>query len=380
MESWTIVDARALAEEKLDKDRERVIKLVGMRLSQVRHVLNQLQKEETVLRTPEWNAHLKQMTPPVSDEMILEYALNTHEYFIQHLSPFGTRTRDPGIIKWMMELEDTLADVRRVVVQNLSKHPAMKPYRALGLLLDEYSNAQHALHEREECVREYTRLQQDLQRTQGEKAHAQSQPGFKTLTRLEQSREELMGEKRAILEQWTLNWQKVEPIFNRLLEKSKTFEHLENAQLRTLQLYLANPISARMKDPRGAGFLMLLRLAVDAIEEKKVFDEEEREMAREQLLETIQNPSFSAFFERTFELDQAIEANLREYYAHPLHHQLTQIETEERMIQRKMGDVQALGEKVDAEYEEKHRTVQRLIREADEVCQNNLGIRIQPPE
>lgn len=380
MESRTILDARALAEEKLDKDRERVVKLVGMRLSQVRHVLNQLLKEDAITRAPAWSAQLKQMIPPVSDEMILEYALNTHEYFIQHIASFGTYTRDPDIVKWTMELEDTLADVRRIVVQNLSKHPAMKPYHTLGLLLDEYANAQHALREREECVREYTRLQQDLQRIHLEKTEAQSQPGFDTLTRLEESREELMTEKRAILEQWTSNWQKIEPIFNRLLEKSKTFEDLENAQLRMLQLYLANPISARMKDPRGAGFLMLLRLAVEAIEEKKVFHDEERERAREQLLETIQNPSFSAFFERTIELDSTIEANLREYYAHPLHHHLTQIETDERMIQRKMGEVQAIGEKVDAEYEEKQRTVQRLLREADEVCQNNMGIRIRPIE
>ena len=380
MESLDISEARALAEQKLDKDRERVIKIVGMRLSQVRHVLNQLQKEDTIHRTPEWMAHLKQMTPPMSDEMILEYALNTHEYFTQHLAPFTPRARDPAVMQWMAELEDTLADVRRIVVQNLSKHPAMKPYRALGLLIEEYANVRAAQHEREECVKEYTRLQHDLQRIHLEKADAQSQPGFATLTRLEESREELMAEKRAILEQWTANWQKVEPIFNRLLEKSKTFERLENAQLRMLQLYLANPVSARMKDPRGAGFLMLLRLAVDAIEEKKVFHEEEREMAREQLLETIQNPSFSAFFERTFELDQAIEANLREYYAHPLHHLLTQIETEERVVQRKMNEVQTLGETVDQQYEEKRRLVERLAKETDEVCQNNLGIRIRRPE
>jgi hypothetical protein len=164
------------------------------------------------------------------------------------------------------------------------------------------------------------------------------------------------------------------------MEKSKTFERMENAQLRMLQLYLANPVSARMKDPRGAGFLMLLRLAVDAIEEKKVFSPGEREMVRELLLEAMQNPSFSAFFERTFELDQAIEGNLREYYNHPLHHRLNQIESEGREVARKMQEVQSLGESVHAQYEEKRKSVARLVREADELCRNNLGVGIILPE
>lgn len=380
MEKRTLHDARALAEEKLDRDRERVVRLVGMRLSQAKHVVMRMQEMDDIIQNPELFSHIKRMTPPVSDEMILEYALNTHEFFIQHVAPHAARVQHPKAREYLSELEETLADVRRIVVQNLSKHPAMKPYRSLGLLQEELDAAQHLLREREECVHEYSRLQQDWQRVQDAKHEAQSQPGFETLTRLEESRESLMQEKRAILDQWVENWKRVEPVFNRLLEKSKTFENMENAQLRMLQLYLANPISARMKDPRGAGFLMLLRLAVDAIEEKKVFGREEREMIRELLLEAIQNPSFSAFFERTFELDQAIEGNLREYYNHPLHHHLNQIESDERAVARKMQEVQSLGEAVHAQYEEKMKFVERLAKEADELCRNNLGVSIILPE
>jgi hypothetical protein len=256
----------------------------------------------------------------------------------------------------------------------------MKPYRALGVLQEEWDESNRLLREREECAIEYAGLQHEWQRIQDAKHEAQSQPAFDTLVRLEESRESLMNEKRAILDQWVENWKRVEPIFNRLMEKSKTFERMENAQLRMLQLYLANPVSARMKDPRGAGFLMLLRLAVDAIEEKKVFSPGEREMVRELLLEAMQNPSFSAFFERTFELDQAIEGNLREYYNHPLHHRLNQIESEGREVARKMQEVQSLGESVHAQYEEKRKSVARLVREADELCRNNLGVGIILPE
>lgn len=377
MDTLNVHEARALAEQKLDKDRSRVIQSVGLRLAQIKHVINQLRKQTIVAQHPEWDARLIEMNPPNSDDWVLEYALNTHEYFLQKVVPFSARVQDSHIKQWVLELEELLADIRRIVVQNLSKHSAMKPYRVLGNLQNETERSESLRKEWEACAYEYETLQREWQRIQGEKQNAQEHSSFDTITRLEQSREKMMAEKKAILEQWTHNWKKVEPTFTRLMEKSKTFEQLENAQLRILQLYLANPISARMKDPRGAGFLMLLRLAVDAIEEKKVFDADEREQAKELLLEAIQNPSFSAFFERTYELDQAIEGNLKEYYAHPLYHHLLQIETEEKTIQRKMSDVRNLQESVRVQHEEVQKKVMVLVKEADEVCRENLGVQLR---
>ncbi|MEK6970087.1 MAG: hypothetical protein AABW68_00130 [archaeon] len=380
MDEWNISEARALAEEKLDADRVRVVKSVGLRLSQVRHVVNQLMKQERVLADPELVSLVKRMIPPVSDEVVLEYALNTQEFFAQHIAPRLERIPVPAIRNWSAELDDALVDTRRIVVQNLSKHPAMKPYRMLGTLREEYDRFLSLEREVGECAREYARLRGEWDALLTAIADARADKSFETLSLMEGSREQLMGEKRAILDRWILDWRKVEPIFTRLLEKSTVFEHMENAQLRILQLYLANPVSARMKDPHGAGFLMLLRLAVQAMEEKKVFPPSEREAARESLLEAMEDPSFSLFFERAVELDRAIEGNLREYLAHPLRRHLSGLETEEHALSRKMQEVQSLGEAVEQRRGEARKSMERLAKDTDEVCRNNLGISIRIPE
>ncbi|MEK6902434.1 MAG: hypothetical protein AABX02_02495, partial [archaeon] len=326
---------------------------------------------------------LSTFNPPMNDDLLLAFALNAPESFAQNVLGVVeselARHPNESAQKWVVELEDALNGSRRTVLQNLSKHPAMKPFRLLRELVErrnEYVRMQSESHARWKNV-EHARNEKG--RLEEEWAALTQEQGFETLARLLSSREEMVEKKKRVSMEWLRVWKSVEPVLQNLQEKSARFRQMENAQARTLQLYLANPLSARGKDPHGAGVLMLIRLSVESLEQEgSDLSDVERMESRDVLLECLQNSFFADYFGYSEELDRALEQNGRALDEMPLNARRIIVEQRGASVSQ---EVETFVGEWDAWEQRKsgyQMELKRLEREADEACQLALGFGLLP--
>ncbi len=369
--------AREHAHALVRVDHEKVVKMLTLRAAQVKYVLN---------RTPLFDDQTlesvkKRIDPPVANagDALIQYALSTHEEFLHShklLLERSTHARENE--KWLNELEETLLEMRRIVMQNLSKHPALRPYNLLTKLQDEVSDYEetgteyaHLLQKKNSLSREIVLLERDAEL-------CRTQPGFDTLRRLNESFDKLVSEKRALNDHWMHVWLSLSEIFKRLAENEDASQEWENAQHRMLHLYLTNPALTREKDVHGQGLVMILRLAVSALEtRKKLFKGMNDEDVHTTLLNALENPLFVNYLEHMHALDAAISANQNERNNHPHHKILSD-------IQQRVSEVQRDHDKVDEEIfrlvqtkENRAKEIQSIWKEANHACQTQLCFELE---
>lgn len=381
MRTLTLHEAQNVAAEAYEKDAGKVAHSIGLRAAQIKYVLTRLQSYARDRGLDHWNDLLQRILPPMHEEALLAYAKTAHAQWNDEFVTLPTvrveLQRHPEAQQWVEELDTVLLDIRRTVVQSLSKHAAAKPFSLLTKLIREretYAEKQRALADMETHA---GRMEQALARLGAEEQTLQQHPGMETIQKLIQTRNDLIQRKRVLSEEWLRAWKDVEPVFDTLVRKSKTFEGMENAQLRALQLYLANPSSARIKDPHGAGLLMLLHLGVRALEDPdSTLSEGEKEHARQTLLHLLEDPHFLGFSHTLTEMNTAIENNLRAYYDHPLYTPLAEIETQTREHVRTLEELENKRRELANELQEHQHALRTLEKEADEACRQNLDITI----
>ncbi|MDP2666889.1 MAG: hypothetical protein Q8P05_05325 [Candidatus Diapherotrites archaeon] len=312
--SCTPEEAARRLEAILGVDRTRTAEIVAMRAAEVKHTLSRMIPTMDE-KGAQW---LERLTPPRSEEALLAYAVEAHPYFETQVGPaMRPGANENSSSHWWGELEEALLDMRRVAVQNLSKHPAQK---GLGLL----SRWRESVERDEEASRRVYGLERELRNTlrgqnevEDEEAALSGGKGYDTYFRLRESRDSLLRRKQGLESQWMHVWEKVAPVLEKLYADTPSFAAMENAQLRLLQLYLAHPQNARARDVHGAGLVMVLRLAVDALEEKENSSDEEA--AREIILGALEEKVFTDYFWLANELEVALQGNAKELHSHPIH-------------------------------------------------------------
>ncbi len=369
MRVYSLEEGLRAAEQSLEKDRVRVTHALALRAAQVKHVVHRLLEslEDNALLSVKES--LKNLLPPVTGETLIEYALNSHAFFSQNVQHHFLASNPHA-----RELDDALLEMRRIVMQNLSKHAAMKPFQLLTNLQKEQEMQRAIMQTQEECEREIERDKRLAERVEEELQYLSAEKGYDTLRRLEESRNALLHQKKELVGAWMGVWNKIGLVLDELSQKTKTFQKMENAQLRVLQLYLANPSSAREKDGHGAGLLMLLRLSVDSLNEKKFpFSKERKEEMKKMVLEALENPFFSNYFEYVSDLDSVLEQNHQEYVSHPLYARRSKLEWEKQRVQRRVQEKMIELEKIRGEAMIGSKRVHQFFEEADAVCQLRLG-------
>lgn len=377
MKKISIDAAHTLARDLVRVDHEKVVKLLTLRAAQVKYVLNRtsLLSDETLL------SMRKKLGPPVAGagDALVQYALNMHETFVQNIRPQLERlTSARENEKWRNELEETLLEMRRIVMQNLSKHPALRPYNLLTKLKEKMH--EHEMHESEYAllVQRKATVTRDITLAERDADECKMQLGYDTLRRLDESLEKLVAEKRALNEYWMKCWLPLSEIFVRLTENEEAAEKLENAQHRMLQLYLSKPALTRERDAHGQGLVMILRLAVSALEtKKKMFKGMTNEEVRTTLLNALENPLFVDFQEHMHALDAAISANQSERSMHPHYRILSDIQQRTTSWQREHEKVEEEIFKTVHQKETLNKEIQSIWNEANHACQAQLNLELE---
>lgn len=381
MQRLSIDEALSLAENSLDRDRVEVVRQVALRAAQIKYVISRLRTWPVVAENESLAQALERMIPPMNDDMLLAFALNAPESFAQHIQPVLEREfqahPDEHAEKWVHELEDALNGARRTVLQNLSKHPAMKPFRLLRELKEHVEEYQKVEYESQERLKKVEMARNEKRMVEDEWTSLSDSQGFDTITRLLESQQEMIEKKRRLSQEWLRVWKSVEPVLQNLQEKSARFRQMENAQARTLQLYLANPISARAKDPHGAGLLMLIRLSVESLEQEgSDLSDVERMESRDALLECLQNPLFSDYFTYSDELDHALEQNRLALDQMPLNARRLSVEhrvaSANQEVEIQLSEWDSWEQKKWAFKAE----LKRIEKEANEACELAMGFGI----
>lgn len=385
MQQRKVEEALAFAEESLDRDRVEVVKQVGLRAAQIKYVVSRLRGWEGVRENESLAQELEKLNPPMNDDLLLAFALNAPESFVQHIQPALERALatypSDSAHESSRELEDALNGARRTVLQNLSKHPAMKPFRLLRELSEQTTEYQKMEYESQALLKKVEDARTEKRRVEEEWETLTQTQGFETLVRLLTSQHEMIEKKKRLAQEWLRVWKSIEPVLQNLQDKSARFRQMENAQARTLQLYLANPVSARAKDPHGAGLLMLIRLSVESLEQEgSDISDAERMESRDALLECLQNSFFADYFTYAEELDHALEQNRRALEESPLNARRIDIEHRGAAMER---EAEAVLQEWEAWEQRKNgfkTELKRIEREANEACQLALGFKIEPIE
>ncbi len=378
MKPVSIDEAHRVARQLLHVDHEKVVKLLTLRAAQVKYVLNrpEMRSDENV------ESFRDALLPPVSqnEDALIQYGLAQHEEFTTITRPRIEQHSSNAVQnkEWLNELEETFLEMRRIVMQNLSKHPALRPYNLL-------TKVQEQLHERQEnnlhyriLLQKKRMMEEDLQRADEEEALLKSGQGFETLQRLEESLNELVNEKRALDDHWMKCWSTLSVVFKRFTENEKAAEKLENAQYRMIQLYLSNPSITRDRDAHSKGLIMILRLVVSALEEgKKWFKDMSNEDVRTTVLRALEDPVFVNYQEHVHALDAAISRNQEERDARPLHHELISLRQKKLALelQREHTD-EELFQVVRAR-EAMDKTIHHAWNDAREACRAQLNMELE---
>jgi len=372
----SILEARTRTHELVKNDHEKVVKLLMLRVAQVKYVMNRspLFSHESVA-----GLHAKMNPPsPGAEDALIQYALTMHEAFVTHYKPLLEHA--PGAHEnssWLRELEDTLLEMRRIVMQNLSKHPALRPYNLLTKLSEHIEKYEQLGSEYALLQGEKNRLARESIFLNHESEEYRSRPGFDTLTRLNVSFDKLLLEKRALNEHWMNTWQSLSVIFKCLTENENASASWENAQHRMMHLYLTNPALTREKDAHGQGLVMILRLAVSALElDENVFVGMNKEDVRDTILHALEDPLFVQYIEHVHALDAAIVANQHERDNHPLHRALMGVQQRENSIllnQEKTEE--AIFNSIHAR-ENIAKEIGVIWKEANHVCQTQLNFEL----
>ncbi len=383
MRKIEITEALSHAENSLDHDRVEVVKQVALRAAQIKYVISRLREWTPVQENVSLTHALDQLIPPMNDDMLLAFALNAPESFTQGIQPLLEQALhqypNESAEKGVRELEDALNGARRTVLQNLSKHPAMKPFRLLRELKSYAEGYQKVVNESQERLKKVEIARNEKRRVEEEWTQLSTSLGFDTVTRLLSSQHEMIEKKKRLSHEWLRVWKSVEPVLQNLQEKSERFRQMENAQARTLQLYLANPISARARDPHGAGLLMLIRLSVESLEQEgSDLSDVERMESRDALLECLQNAFFSEYFTYSEELDHTLEQNRRALDELPMNARRLSVESRSASLNQ---NVELLLNEWDAGEQKKEAyksELKRIEKEANESCELALGFGIHP--
>ncbi len=321
----SVSEAEIFIENALEADRGKAVRVVGLQAAQVKYVVRKMQDVLTLNESARWKEVLESFIPPMSEDGLLSFAMSAHERFEQTVLPHAEEwSQRLNNQQWIFELEEALLGARRTVMQQLSKHPAMRPYQLFQQLRDVEVNVHSASAEEKAEWNAWKKAELELEemvRAREERALAKDAT---TVQRLMTSRDALIRKRQEGIARWSEVWKEVHPVLEKLANNPKTFEKLENAQLRMLQLYLANVSSARAKDVHGAGLSMLLQWMVRSLEEKNGLKLSERAEMRDALLRALENPTFVNYFEENAHLDTVIEANHRETVEHPAYRELMQ--------------------------------------------------------
>ncbi len=373
----SLLEARSRAHELIRSDHEKVIKLLMLRVAQVKYVMNR-----TPLFSHENVSSLRSKIEPPSPgsgDALIQYALTMHELFVSSYKSLFEHAPDANENNsWLRELEETLLEMRRIVMQNLSKHPALRPYNLLTKL------SEH-VEKYEELGSEYTLLQTEKNRLLRESIFLNneaeehcSRTGYDTLTRLNSSFDKLVMEKRALNEHWMNHWNSLSVIFKCLAENEKASASWENAQHRMMHLYLTNPALTREKDAHGQGLVMILRLAVSALElDENVFVGLNKEDVHATILRALEDPLFVHYIEHVHALDVAIAANQNERDNHPLHRALMDVGQRENSIVLSQEKVEEAIFNTIQLRENVAKEIQSVWKEANQVCQSQLNFELE---
>jgi hypothetical protein len=377
MKKTTWKEAWQAAHDLVQVDHEKVIKLLTLRAAQIKYVLNRspLFEDEALVFVR------KKIDPPVSSsgDALIQYGLSMHETFVQHIRPQleqSAHARENE--KWRVELEETLLEMRRIVMRNLSKHPALRPYNLLTVLKEKVVENDNRNNSYAQLLQRKAIVTREIMACDRDAAECRAQPGFDTLRRLDESLEKLVAEKRALNEHWLAVWQSLGEIFKRLAENDEASKEWENSQHRMLHLYLTNPALTRDRDAHGQGLVMILRLAVSALESrKKLFSGMTNEEVNTILLNALENPLFVNFREHMHALDAAISGNQNERSIHPHYRILAE-------IQHRINGLQREHEKIDEEIflisQEKDslsNEIQSIWNDANHACQTQLNVELE---
>ncbi len=374
----TVSSAQRTASDLLAVDHEKVIKLLTLRAAQVKYLLNRTAEGEKSL-----DDHLReQLLPPVnqSGDALIQFGLSAHEKFTREIRPVLIRKALPSRENesWLNELDNVFLEMRRVVMQNLSKHPALRPHNLLTKLRDALDQQKVFEQEYSELVQYKAGVSRHLIQVDRDMAECCLQPGFDTLRLLDESLEKLVVEKRARSETWMECWQPLREIFKRLAENENAAGELENAQHRMLHLYLSNPLLTRERDAHGLGLVMILRVAVSALEtRKKMFKGMSNEDVRTTLLNALENPFFIHFQEQMHALDAAITANQHERSIHPHHRMLSELQQRANELLREHEKVVEAIYQITQQKESNQIQIQSAWKDANAACQTQLNFELE---
>ncbi len=369
----TIPHALQKAEEWLKKDHERVTKLLALKGAQIKYVLHKL--GETRVE----NEEMEKLVPPFHDEdALVQYGMNTYDYFVQTLRPQMEEETNANTHEWMNELENAFLEMRRIVMQSLSKHPALRPYNYLTSLNQKMQEHESRVQTRARTQNEIMRFNRELIQTQAELNEMKEDQAYDTLKRLNETREKLGEEKRVLNDMWLSTWNELSKVFQRLANHEKISGEWENAQHRMVHLYLVNTLVTRDKDPHGKGLVMILQLAVNALEkEKKLFKDMSNEEAREILLNALENPLFVHFPEHYRAIDAAMGQNQHERFRNSAYKKKSSIER--ALVKSRSSLEKAAQDLVDIEQDiqSSQHQIEKEWTEANHVCKLNLGIELE---
>lgn len=377
MKKATWEEAWQVAHDLVQVDHEKVIKLLTLRAAQIKYVLNRspLFEDEPLAFVR------KKLEPPVSHsgDALVKYALSMHETFVQHIRPqLEQSAHAHENMRWLVELEETLLEMRRIVMQNLSKHPALRPYNLLTALKEKIAENDIQNSAYAQLLQRKAHVTREIMVCDRDAAECKAQPGYDTLRRLDESLEKLVAEKRALNEHWVTIWQSLGGIFKRLAENDEASKEWENSQHRMLHLYLTNPALTRDRDAHGQGLVMILRLAVSALESrKKWFKEMSNEEVNTILLNALENPLFVHFQEHMHALDAAIAANQNERSIHPHYRILAEIQNRTSGLQREHEKIEEEIFSIVQEKDSTRHSIQSIWNDANHACQAQLNMELE---
>ena len=375
----SFAEARAFFEERLSKDQGKVVQSLALRAAQVKHVVTRLARHAEQMGDAELAQLLEKHLPPMSEQKLLKYAAHTHQEWSEKIVPLLQRrwgeNVPPQIQGWLAEADEVLIDMRRITVQGLSKHPAVKPNELAEMIAELFVQRNQMAVARQSAERDAQLWENALMSAQQSLELLSQHRGFDTFMRLQESFHKLTQEKTARTQAWLETWERVRPCLEYLNEHVPRFQEMENAQMRMLQWYLANPLNAVQRDVHGAGLVMLLRMAVESLPE--ISNSEKREEIRSVLENALEEESFILFFEQLIQLDEAIRWNVNAYQEHELFSMKVGLESKAAEAQRGIEESLRVAAKHLQEEEHLSHAAEKLKRELSELCVKNWGVVVE---
>lgn len=361
--------------DALEKDHQKVTQSVALRGAQVTYVLNRLRE-----RFPEWSEAWKTIAPPKSGEnRWIEYGLHAHDTFTQLREQLEKTPHAPNaeFRAWVEELDNVLLDIRRIIVQNLSKHPALRPHNLVSRLIEIEQEREQKELDLRLIQAQWNETHESIQHLSDERDQMKRAPEYYSWSRLEESFAFLTREKQQLNEEWVQIWKEVSPIFQQISDRAEISEKLENAQHRMLQLYLSSPLTTREKDANGRGLVMICSLAVDALEGKaKGKKKKEDEAARETLLRALESPIFVHYAEHVSAINQNLMFNRKERDAHPLYFRESHILNELSRLQRRAEELSQSREELKKETGALEKKYRETFNELNHMSRVSWGVEV----